>query len=322
MRTQLLPGRLLVPLLTTSVLTACSPQGPASCRALEACCDGLGAGAADGCRQAIDQARASPASEQELDAACEGALESYRASGACTRADEAESDPSGLVLSVLGVGYLPRSGVDTSRASLFVVVSLENAEEGAVVALAPGLFTLHLEGGVGVVGQYVSDSPDACSPDLLLLSGGRVSCALSFAPPLGSTPSALGYASPDGRGARAAIPRCGAAAPTAGYCPEGESCAEGRCRVASWRPDEPLVPEPELEPIPEGCADFSALPSGCTSCLVESGCLSLPAQCPSDCEGCFSAPTAEERCACQAERCDGCFQPILECFAESCPSCR
>lgn len=302
-------------LLFTALLAACGSPGPESCRALEACCDALAAGLQTSCRQGVEQARSAEAGEEALDAACQGALSAYRGSGACEAGEPGSESDSGLSLSVTAVGYLPGSALGSERASFFAVIALENAAAGASASLAPPLFTLRLAGGVGVLAEVATELPNPCAADMVVLEGGRASCTLGFRVPPGATPSELSYRSPEGRGARAPIPRCGALAPS-GLCAEGELCEEGRCVDPTASP---LEPEPE--PAPEGCLEPASLSSSCTGCFIEAGCLDAPVQCPDECQDCQQLGTTGERCACQADRCEGCFEPYLECLATRCPGC-
>lgn len=300
-----------------ALAVGCSPSGPPNCRALEACCDQLQAEVAHTCRQGVEAARGSEASESDIDAVCGGALDTYRASGACTAEETSEEPSGGLHLRVLGADYLPRSVFEAERASLLVFVSLENPPEGASASLNPVLFTLRLDGGVGVVGQLAVDVSNACAPDLSVLAAGSASCVLKFAIPSGASPSAVVYGALDGRGASASIPRCGPGAPQTGLCPEGQLCEVGHCQVPN--PD-PIDPNPD--PLPEGCFDPHALSSSCLSCFVQSDCLSLGTDCPEACQRCFDEPTSERSCECQAVECGGCVEPLLLCLDDRCPGCR
>lgn len=308
----------LVPLpCLLALAVGCSPSGPPNCHALEACCDQLQAEVAHTCRQGVEAARGSQANESDIDAVCSGALDTYRASGACTVEDTSEEPSGGLRLQVLGAGYLPGAVFEVERASLFVLVSLQNTADGASASLNPVLFTLRLDGGVGVVGQLAVDVSNACAPDLSVLAAGSASCVLKFAIPSGASPSAVVYGGLDGRGASASIPRCGPDAPETGLCPEGQLCEVGHCQVT--KPD-PIDPSPDLST--EGCFDPYALSSSCLGCFVQSDCLSLSTACPEACQRCSDEPTSELRCECQGVECGGCVEPVLLCLDDHCPGCR
>ncbi len=224
--------RLLPLLACTAALLSCGSGGPESCQALEKCCAALEAPQSASCRDGLDQALASGASEADLDAACAGSLRAYSAAGSCEAPD---APAGGLQLDVLSAAFLPRSSFELERAKLLVVISLRNGSGGAPAFLSPTFFTVGTEGGVGVAAQLTSELPQSCAPDLALLADGEVQCLLVFAVPSGLLPVSLSYTNPDGRLASAVIPKCSTAVSDEGLCPEGEVCSAGMCATPCSR---------------------------------------------------------------------------------------
>lgn len=331
-------------LLCSAAFLGCGSSGPDSCQALEKCCASLEGPESASCRDGLDQALGSGASEADLDAACAGSLHAFSAAGSCEAPD---APAGGLRLEVLASSFLPRIQFERSR--LLILISLGNGSGGAQAFLSPTFFTVGTEGGVGVAAQLTSEFSPSCAPDLAVLADGEVQCLLLFAVPSGLMPVSLSYTNPDGRLARAPIPKCGPMATNGALCAEGEVCTAGACaapcssevptgacayqedrciRGACTSPCGAASPDGFCEAgtcvdgiCDQACFQTSDLTAECAVCFSDSGCAQGGMACEDECLDCLWEPTPSGRCACQAEVCDGCLAGMSACLRRACPRC-